>query len=184
MKFSKISVLVLVLALIWVVSGCAGEQVEPAPEEAGSQEATPAEPESEPSAMPVQEEEAIELSDGIRLSLTGVPADVSVEARVDPDVKAAIPDSMRYDYVHSDVVVVEIRQNGGPAMLEPGVAELCFDTVPATANSEDPRPYYWDLTIDPLVDGRPLRASVFEKSPAWLVCTQVQANGAYALIGP
>jgi hypothetical protein len=142
------------------------------------------EPTAEPSPTPEIEPEILDLGNGARLLLRGLPEEIMLDASLDAEFKNDIPPTKNFDYVHTDTVIINITKGGEIATLDKGVVELCFTTTePGTAAAlGDPKPYYWDTSISPLVDGRGLRVSEKQKEPEYMICTMVQNSGAYAIV--
>ena len=194
MKTSKIYTSVVVMFLsIFLVSACGGGQTEssaaeePAAEPVAESvvepvdEPTP-EPTAEPTPVPEIEPEIIDLGFDARLLVRGLPEGVTLDTSIDLEIKDDIPDSRNFDNVHSEIAVVSITKNGGPATVDKGVAELCYTTTLTPGMNEQPVPFYWDTSNNPLLDGRPLRVSNVEKEPELVICAMVETSGAYALI--
>lgn len=136
---------------------------------------------SDPTATPGIEPQYTDLGNGVELIDRGVPAEISLEGQLDPDLSDSIPDSKNWDSLHSDMVAIQITQDGQPASVENGVLEICFSTRMTSMNAR-PVPYYWDTSSDPLRDGRQQRVSNVETKPELVVCAMVENSGAYALV--
>lgn len=200
MRTSKMLVSVISLfLLIFLLSACGGGQTESQPVEDSSVEPVsqpveeptlePAleptnEPTVEPSSTPEIEPEIMDLGNGVRLLLRGLPEEIDLDARLDPTFKDSVPSTKNFDHVYTDTVIVSITNGNEDVTLDKGVIELCFTTTePSTAATlGDPKPYYWDTSISPLVDGRGLRVSEKQKEPEYMLCTMVQKSGAYAIV--
>ena len=141
-----------------------------------------AEPTSEPTPVPEIEPEIVDLGNGIRLLLRGFPEDITLEANIDPEFKNNIPPSKNFDHLHTDAVIITFTQSGEYLSLDKGLVELCFTTTEPDTTLGDPKPYYWDTTKSPLVDGRGLRISEKKKEPEYMLCTIIQNSGAYAIV--
>ena len=194
MKTAKLLVSILVMVLlIFLLSACGGAPSESQPvdepvEKAASEpvveptlEPTP-EPTAEPTQTPEIEPEIMDLGNGARLLLRGLPEDITLEASLDSEFKNNIPLTKNFDYVHTDTVIVNITKGDENVTLDKGVVELCFTTTEPNTTLGDPKPYYWDTSISPLVDGRGLRVSDKQKEPEYMLCTMVQNSGAYAIV--
>jgi len=189
-KTSKVQTVVIVTFLfIFLLSACGGgpavEQVieEPIAEPAVEPTDEPApEPTAEPTPVPEIEPEIMDLGYGATLLILGLPNDIVLDVAIDLEMKDNIPDSRYVDNVHSEIALVRITKDGGPATVDKGVLELCYVTTLTPGMNEQPVPFYWDTSNDPLLDGRPLRVSNVEKEPELVVCTMVETSGAYALI--
>ena len=190
MKSSKINVVLIVsFLLIFLLSACgSGQAVEQPIDEPAAEPAVEAtnEPASEPTAEPTQvpeiEPEVMDLGYGATLLMRGLPNDIVLDVAIDLEMKDKIPDSRYVDNVHSEIALVRITKDGGPATVDKGVLELCYVTTLTPGMNEQPVPFYWDTSNDPLLDGRPLRVSNVEKEPELVVCAMVETSGAYALI--
>jgi len=189
MKTSKerTSMFVMVL-LVLLLSACSGQAIEDEittdPTIEQNPEAT-LEPTStpEPISTPVIEPVIIDLGYDAQLLLRGLSEDISVDAVIDLELKGNLPPSnKKYDYVKSEIAVINITQNGSPIGLEKGVAEICF-TVDYSGSGEPPAPFYWDTSLDPMVGSTlPKTRGTKEPSPKYMVCTAVKKSGAYAVI--
>jgi hypothetical protein len=195
--FKFFSPIVVSFVLVLLLSACGGGQTESQPAddpfvEPVSQpvveptleptlEPTP-EPSPEPTSTPEIEPEIVDLGNGARLLLRGLPEDISLDAKLDSEFKDSIPPSKNFDWVHTDTVIVTITEGDENATLDKGVVELCFTTTEPNTALGDPKPYYWDTSISPLVDGRGLRISEKQKEPEYMLCTMVQNSGAYAIV--
>lgn len=190
MKSSKVNVVLIVsFLLIFLLSACGGGQAveqsidEPAAEPAVENTNEPApEPTAEPTQVPEIEPEIMDLGYGATLLMRGLPNDIVLDVAIDLEIKDKIPDSRYVDNVHSEIALVRITKDGGPATVDKGVLELCYVTTLTPGMNEQPVPFYWDTSNDPLLDGRPLRVSNVEKEPELVVCAMVETSGAYALI--
>lgn len=190
MKSSKVNVVLIVsFLLIFLLSACGGGQAveqpidEPATEPAVEPTNEPApEPTTEPTQVPEIEPEIMDLGYGATLLMRGLPNDIVLDVAIDLEMKDKIPDSRYVDNVHSEITLVRITKDGGPATVDKGVLELCYVTTLTPGMNEQPVPFYWDTSNDPLLDGRPLRVSNVEKEPELVVCAMVETSGAYALI--
>ena len=198
MKTSKLLVSIVVIFLfIFLLSACGGEQtesqsmdesvVEPVAQSIVEATLEPtlkptSEPTPEPTATPEIEPEIVDLGNGARLLLRGLPEEIMLNTKLDSEFKDSIPPSKNFDWVHTDTVIVTITEGGQNATLDKGVMELCFTTTKPNAALGDPIPYYWDTSISPLVDGRGLRISEKQKEPDYIICTMVQNSGAYAIV--
>ena len=170
MKTSKVYTSnALMFLFIFLLSACGGGQPE-------IQSA------DEPIDYTAIEPEIIDLGYGAKLLIRGLPDDVALDVNIDLEIKNNIPDSRYVDNVHSEIAVVSITQNGGPATVDTSVVELCYTTTLTPGMDEQPVPFYWDTSNNPLLDGRPLRVSSVEKEPELVVCAMVETSGAYALI--
>ena len=191
-SYVSFAIAVLILSLL---TACGAGQAAPQPVdevvEAESQpldepvvedteEPTP-EPTPEPTEVPVIEPEIIEINEKVRLLTRGLPDDITLDYAIDLELIDAIPDSTLFDYVHSEIAVIDITNNGAAATLDMGIVEICFTTVQPPGTSEAPIAFYWDTSRDPLPVGRQLRVTNVEKEPELVVCTTVQNSGAYAL---
>jgi hypothetical protein len=193
MKTLRLFVLVLASFLtIVMLSACGSAPAESQPvdelvEEVSvpvvepTMEPTP-EPPSKRSPTPEIEPEIIDLGNDARLLLRGLPNDVILNANIDLEIKNDIPDSRNFDNVYSEVAVISLTKNGGPTTVDKGIVELCYTTTLTPGMNEQPVPFYWDTSNNPLLDGRPLRVSNVEKEPELVVCSMVETSGAYALI--
>jgi hypothetical protein len=197
-KTSKMLVSIVVVSLfIFLLSACGGGQTESHPADDSSVEPVSqpvveptleptleptAEPTPEPTSTPEIEPEIVDLGNGARLLLRGLPEDVTLDASLDAEFKDDIPPSKNFDWVHTDTVIVNIIKGGEFFTLDKGVVELCFTTTEPNTALGDPKPYYWDTSISPLVDGRGLRISEKQKEPEYMLCTMVQNSGAYAIV--
>jgi hypothetical protein len=194
MKTSKVqTVMIVTFVFIFLLSACGGGQVaeqpidepiaEPVVEPTDDPAPEPtAEPTLEPTPVPEIEPEIMDLGNDATLLIRGLPDDVVLDAAIDLELKDNIPDSRYVDNVHSEITVIRITKNGGPATVDKGVLELCYVTTLTPGMNEQPVPFYWDTSNDPLLDGRPLRVSNVKKEPELVVCMIVETNGAYALI--
>jgi len=135
----------------------------------------------EPTATPEIEPQYIDLGNGVELIDHGVPADITLEGRLDPELGDKVPDSRNWDSLHSDMAAIQITQDGNAASVENGLLEICFSSRMTSMNAQ-PVPYYWDTGSDPLRDGRQQRVSNVETDPELVVCTMVKDSGAYALV--
>jgi len=191
-----ISILVMFLFII-LLSACGGGQMESQPADASSMEPVSqsvvestleptleptSEPTVEPTSTPEIEPEIMNLGNGVRLLLRGLPEDITLDASLDAEFKNNTPHTKNFDHVHTDTVMVTISKDGEIVTLDKGVVELCFTTTEPETALGDPKPYYWDTTKSPLVDGRGLRISEKQKEPEYMICTMVQNSGAYAIV--
>jgi len=124
----------------------------------------------------------MDLGNGVRLLLRGLPEDITLDASLDTEFKNNAPPTKNFDYVHTDTVMVTITKGGEIISLDKGVVELCFTTTEPETSLGDPILYYWDTTKSPLVDGRGMRLSEKQKEPEYMLCTMVQNSGAYAIV--
>jgi len=204
MKTSKVYTLAMAMfVVIFILSACSGGQAdsqpidepvaEPVIEPTVEQVPEPtAEPTAEPTPVPEIEPEIIDLGYDARLLVRGLPDDIVLDANIDIEMKENMPDSYVYDYVQTEVVLINISKDGAQATLDKGVVELCYTTTSSKANLSQPMPYYWDTSISPMVDGRGLRVSTQEKvpdqdpdqGPQLVVCAMIQNSGAYAIVAP
>jgi len=188
MKTSKVfATAVTMFLFILLLSACNSEQVESPPIDEPVVEPTVVqntEPTAEPSPVPEIEAEIIDLGYDAKLLVRGLPDDVILDANVDLEMKENMPALRNADHIQTEVVVINITKNGEKVSLDKGIVELCFTTTLSPANLTQPKPYYWDTSISPLVDGRGLRLSTQEKGieSDLVVCTMVQNNGAYAFV--
>ena len=190
MKTAKGNPLFLAIFLIiFILSACGGGQAESQPidEPAAEPVIEPIveqapEATAEPTRVPEIEPEIIDLGNDARLLIRGLPDDVVLDVNIDLEMKDNIPDSRYVDNVHSEIALVRITKDGGPGTVDKGVVELCYTTTLTPGMNEQPVPFYWDTSNDPLLDGRPLRVSNVEKEPELVVCMMVEISGAYALI--
>ena len=170
MKTSKVNIVLIVSFLfVFLLSACGGGQAVEQPVD-------------EPAAEPEIEPEIVDLGNGVQLLLRGLPEDIIMDANLDPNFKDNLPPSKNFDYVHTDTVVITFMQGGEYVTLEKGVAELCFTTTEPNTDLGEPKPYYWDTTKSPLVDGRGLRISEKQEEPEYMICTMVQNSGAFAIV--
>ena len=173
MRTSKINIILsAAFVLAFVVSACGSGQ----PTDEPAVEAV-----SASTVEPTPGPEVIELGEDIKLLLNDLPEGVTIDAKVDPNFKTNVPPSMNFDSVYTDTVLITITKSGEPVILEPGVAELCFTFPEPNTPSADPkpRPYYWDTSISPLVDGKVAIALTNLKTK---ICMAVQNSGAYAVV--
>lgn len=194
MKTSKTHVLVTALFLFSILlSACGSAPAESQPVDEPVEEAVSepvAEPTLEPTTEPTPEStpvpeiepEIMDLGNGARLLLRGLPEGITLDASLDPAFKDNVPATKNFDYVHTDTVIINIANGDGVTTLEKGVVELCFTTTEPNTALGDPKPYYWDTSISPLVDGRGLRISEKQKEPEYMLCMMVQDSGAYAIV--
>jgi len=198
MKNSKLyASIVFALLFIFLLSACGGRQTESQP--VGDSSVEPVlkpvveptleptleptiEPIPEPTSTPKIEPEIVDLGNGARLLLRGLPEEFTLDAKIDPDFKDDIPPSKNFDWVHTDTVIVNIIKGGEIVTLDKGVVELCFTTTEPNTSLGEPKPYFWDTTKSPLVDGRGLRISEKQKEPEYIICTMIQNSGAYAIV--
>jgi hypothetical protein len=158
------------------------ESATPVPEATEVPTSTPdPTPTPAPAATPGSEPQYIDLGNGVELIERGMPQDVTVEGRLDPDIGDRFPNSKNWDSLHSDIAVIQITQDGQPASVENDGLEICFPTK-VTVSNKRPAPYYWDTSNDPLLDGRQQRVSSFETDPQLVVCMMARTSGAYGLV--
>jgi len=181
--------IVIMFLFIFFLSACGGGQTKSQPADDSSVEPVSQpmveptlEPTTEPTPTPEIEPEIMDLGNGVRLLLRGLSDEITLDAKLEPDFKDNIPPTKNFDYVHTDTVIVNIIKGDENVTLDKGVVELCFTTTEPNTTLGDPKPYYWDTSISPLVDGRGLRVSDKQKDPEYMLCTMVQNSGAYAIV--
>ena len=103
---------------------------------------TSGEGEAQPVDYSTIEPEVIDLGYNAKLLIRGLPDDVLLDANIDLEVKGDIPDSKNFDNVFSEVTLVSISQNGGPATVEEGMIELCYTTTLTPGMNEQPALFY------------------------------------------
>ncbi len=204
MKYSKmIASIGTMLLFTFLLMACGGEKdVDQTTNEPGAETQTgqvpdpTAEPtppmEPTPTAEPIPtveptptaeiEPEKIDLGYDAWLLVRGLADDVTLDVNIDPAYKDDLPDTMNYDYVHSEIALVHLAQNNEPATVDSGVVELCYKTTLLKGPEEDPVPYYWDTSQTTLVERGAIRVSTREKEPDLVVCMMVDKSGAYGLI--
>ena len=187
MKTSKGRTLIFILLLFGLLlSACGGQTIAgETPTKPTIQQVTEPTIEPtftpEPTSTPEIEPEVVDLGYDAQLLLRDLPEDTSVDAVIDLELKDNLPPSnKKYDYVKSEIAVINITQNGSPIELEKGVAEICF-TVNYSGYGEPPAPFYWDTSVDPMV-GSTFPITGGTKEPNYTVCTTVKNSGAYAII--
>ena len=112
MKTSKINVLVSALFLFsFLLAACGSapavsQPVEEPMEEAESEPVTEPtlEPTAEPTPVPEIEPEIVDLGNGVRLLLRGLPEGITLDASLIPEFKDNVPTTKNFDYVHTDTV--------------------------------------------------------------------------------
>lgn len=131
---------------------------------------------------PEIEPEIVDLGNGARLLLSGFPENIALDANLESEFKDNTPPTKNFDHLHTDTVMVTITKGSEFVALDNGVVELCFTTTEPNTALGDPKPYYWDTTKSPLVDGRGLRISEKQKEPEYMIGTMVQNSGGYAIV--
>lgn len=183
MKTSKGKILIVAIFLFsLLLTACGGQAMTDAPPTTPTIEQT-LEPTLEPTSTPEKGLETVDLGYDTQLLLRGLPEDISVDAGIDLELKDNLPPSnMKYDYVKSEIAVINFTRNESPIELETGVAEICF-TVDYSGSGEPPAPFYWDTSVTPMVgSGLPKTRGTKEPNPNYAVCTAVKKSGAYAII--
>jgi len=183
MKTSKGKILIVAIFLFsLLLTACGGQTMTDVPPTEPIVEQNP-EPTLEPTSTPEIEPEIVDLGYDTQLLLRGLPEDNSVDAVIDLELKGNLPPSnKKYDYVKSEIAVINITRGGSPIKLEKGVAEICF-TVNYSGYGEPPAPFYWDTSVDPMVGSTlPKTRGTKEPNPNYMVCTAVKKSGAYAII--
>ncbi|RME98409.1 MAG: hypothetical protein D6768_17395 [Chloroflexi bacterium] len=180
----------VLLATFSLVS-CGGQQVAGQPIQEADSQPLPVQP-VEPTAVPAPtttplptpepEPEKIGLGHDAWLLVRGLPEGVTLDSAIDLEFKREIPDSRNFDYVQSEILLVNLTQNGEPTTIDNGIVEFCAKGSLSPGLNEKPVPYYWDTNQTPLVDGRPLRVSTTESEPDLVVCMMVEKSGAYGLV--
>jgi hypothetical protein len=194
MKTSKFfSPIVVSFVLVLLLSACGSAQTEGQPVDKSAVEPVSEpmveptveqapEPTTEPTPVPEIDPKIVDLGHDAKLLVRGLPEDVILDVSIELEMKENVPDSRYFDNVHSEIALVRITKNGEPATLDKGVAELCYTTTLTPGMEEQPVPFFWDTSNDPLLDGRPLRVSNVEKEPDLVVCSMIETCGAYGLI--
>ena len=140
-----------------------------------------AEPTEEPTSIPEIEPEKIDLGHDAWLLIRELPDNIAYDVDIDSALKDDIPDSRNFDYVQSEIVKIDLIENGGPTIIDNGIVELCFSTT-LIAGNEKPVPYYWDTNNTPLLDGRALRISTLKQESDLVTCMMIDKSGAFGLV--
>ena len=174
MRISKANAFLTITFLLALILSACGSQTAVQPTEEPVMEAT-----TVPTVVPTAGPEVVEPSDGVKIILYEIPEGVTLDAKMDPDLKSNTPPTKNFDRVYTDPVIITITQDGASVVLDKGAVELCFKFTEPTSVLGPPIPYYWDTFKTPMVDGRVSEILSRNKTS---ICTPVLNSGAYAVV--